>query len=382
MPWKDHSVSQVRLGFAHAVRSAGVPVVEACRRFGISRKTGYKWLARFDAQTVAGLEDHSRRPLHSPRRTDAPIEGMILAARDRFGWGGRKIRAYLIHHGHSASSLPSARTTQAILARHGKVHPTTDATPKPLECFERSAPHDLWQADHKGAIEVARKDTFPLVVVDDHSRYLIALHPCHDKSMALAWNVFWNAFGEFGLPKSVLTDNAFGTTFDVPKTLSWFESQLVRLRIDSIHGRPYHPQTQGKVERFNGTLEREMLPRARTDQPQHFATDAAAFRELYNHTRPHEALGDKPPVSRFAKSPRERPDTLPEADSFYPAGSELRKVASSGDIRWAGSRILAGRGLVGQTVRLEEREHELAVFYCWKQIRAIPRERLGLNGML
>jgi transposase InsO family protein len=306
------------------------------------------------------------------------VERQILDTRDRFGWGARKLAAYLANEG---LGVPSIRTTHAILRRNGRLAvPQTPAAP--LQYFERSEPHDLWQADHKGPVEVARRDHFPLAIEDDHSRFLIALHPCIDKTMARAWEVLWEAFAEFGLPKAFLSDNAFGTTFDVPKTLSWIDSQLVRLGIQPIHGRPYHPQTQGKVERFNGTLQREMLPRARTDCLDHFAADLASFRDLYNHIRPHQALGDKPPVSRFAKSPRPRPAVLPEPESFYPPGSILRQVSTSGDIHWKHARILAGRGLVGHPVRLEPRDHELAIFFCWKQIRCIPLERMTDKGML
>jgi len=386
MPWKAHPVSQLRLALAHAVRTANVPVAQAAQRFGVSRKTAFKWLARFDAQADAGaatLDDRSRRPARSPRRTDAALQQLILDARDRYGWGGRKLRAYLIDQGHG-DRLPSARTAHAILLRNGRVGAKASADLMPLQHFQRPEPHDLWQADHKGPVEVARQDRFPLLIEDDCSRFLIALHDCVDKTMALAWKVLWRAFEEFGLPRAILTDNAFGTTFDVPKTLSWFDAQLVLLGITPIHGRPYHPQTQGKVERLNGTLEREALlnGRVRRDCAQHFAEDLAIFRDLYNHTRPHEALGDKPPVSRFAKSPRLRPREMPLAESFYPAGSQLRKVNPSGDVRFAGARILAGRGLVGQTVRVELREHELAIFFCCKQIRSIPLERLSFTGML
>jgi transposase InsO family protein len=392
MPWKALPMSQLRLAFAHAVRTTNVPVAQAARRFGVSRKTAYKWLDRFDAaqlhvvqvdaapaDATASLEDRSRRLARSPRRTDATLEQLILDARDRYGWGGRKLHAYLSAAGHR---LPSARTTHAILARNDRIGPPP-ADPAPCQHFERPEPHDLWQADHKGPVEVARRDHFPLVVLDDHSRFCLALHDCIDKTMARVWNVLWQAFDEFGLPRAFLSDNAFGTTFDVPKTLSWIDAQLVLLGIAPLHGRPYHPQTQGKVERFNGTLEREALCRTvRTDCDEHFAADLHDFRDLYNHTRPHEALGDKPPVSRFAKSPRARPAKLPAADSFYPPGSELRKVGSSGDIRLDRGRILAGRGLVGQTVRIERRDNEVAVYFAWKQIRLISMDRMAQSGML
>ena len=183
------------------------------------------------------------------------------------------------------------------------------------------------------------------------------------------------------MPQSVLCDNAFGTTFEVPKTVSWFDAQLIRLGIRPIHGRPYHPQTQGKVERLHGTLEREVWPHVRRDSLLHFSEDVNHWRtQVYNTIRPHEALGDKPPLSRFCPSPRPRPAEIPEVE--YPSGSITRKVSTSGDIRWRKYRILAGGGLVGQYVRIEERDHEIAVYYAWKQVRGIPHAQLKLGTML
>jgi transposase InsO family protein len=250
-----------------------------------------------------------------------------------------------------------------------------------VQCFEYAAPHQLWQCDFKGPLEIARQKVYPFTVLDDHSRFLIALHPCTDVSLRPAFDILWDAFGQFGLPEALLCDNAFGTAFQTPKTLSWFDARLVRLGIRPVHGRPYHPQTQGKVERLHGTLQRELWPHVRRDSLEHFAEDLQRWRQdVYNTIRPHEALADKPPLSRFAPSPRPRPDSLPPVE--YPAGSLVRKVSTSGDIRWNSLRILAGRGLVGELVRLEPRDHELALFYCSRQIRTIPNNQLKPGPML
>jgi transposase InsO family protein len=323
------------------------------------------------------LSDWTRRPKASPRKTTTDVELRILEVRRQFGWGPRKIRAYLQTRGED---MPSIRTVGNILRRCGCIDSRQRVLPD-VQSFERAASNQLWQCDHKGPIEVARQKVHPLTVLDDHSRFLIALTPCLDLTMRTAFGVLWDAFGEFGLPESLLADNAFGTSFMVPKTVSWFDAQLIRLGIKPIHGRPYHPQTQGKVERFHGTLERELWPSIRRDRLEHFSADLARFRyEVYNTQRPHEALGDRPPLSRYHPSPRPRPPRVPAVE--YPTGSILRKVAAGGDISYGGCRILVGAGLLKQRVRLEDHGHEIRIFYGWKQIRSLATELLQRDKLL
>jgi hypothetical protein len=188
--------------------------------------------------------------------------------------------------------------------------------------------------------------------------------------MRAAWDVLWGLFGEVGLPDELLCDNSFGTRHR-QLGLSWFEARLIRLGIRPIHGRPYHPQTQGKLERLHATLEAEVWPRVRRDDRDAFAHDVEHWRTaVYNTLRPHEALGDRPPLTRWVPSPRPRPARLPPV--AYPPGAILRKVSAVGIIRWRQHPILAGNGLAGEWVRLEERDGELAVFYAAKEIRRVP----------
>jgi transposase InsO family protein len=377
VPWKVEPVSEIRSAFVHQVLSLKTSVAEACRKFRVSRKTGYKWLSRYGRDPLQPLVDRSRRPCLSPARTAAALEDQILAIRSQFGWGPRKIRAYLVQRG---LSLPSVRTVANILRRRGAMTPSEPAESSPQR-FQRETPHQLWQCDHKGPLEVERRKVYPFSVLDDHSRFLLALGPCLDLTMKTAFDVLWNTFGEFGLPEALLCDNAFSTTYTVPKTLSWFEAQLVRLGIRTLHGRPYHPQTQGKVERLHGTLERELWPRARRDCLEHFRSDLSDWRlQVYNSVRPHEALGDQPPLTRFQPSPRPRPKDLPKVE--YPSDAQLRKVSGAGDIRWRGYRILASHGLIGEHVRIEENDYEIQVFYSWKKIRSIPLSTLNRDKML
>lgn len=376
MPWKVTRVSDQRLALVQAVRCLGMPVAQAAREFGVSRKTVYKWLKRREEVPDHPLEDHSRRPRLSPRRTPEDLEQRAIRVRDQYGWGARKIRADLSRRGYT---VPSIRTVHEILRRHGRVQHHPPEAPE-LERFERADPNELWQIDFKGFIEVQRRRFEQLTVLDDHSRYLLALHLCPDRTMNTAWGVLWDVFGQVGMPEAVLCDNAFSARSSSLRTISHFDSMLIRLNIRPIHGRPYHPQTQGKVERFHGTLEREFYPRARHESLTCFSNDARCWRDLYNHRRPHEGIGDVPPISRWRPSPRRRPDRLPEIE--YPSGAMLRKVSTSGDIRWKVLRIMAGRGIVGQYVAVEDRDHELLIKYGDHLVRRLHKDQLVPGKML
>jgi len=244
-----------------------------------------------------------------------------LRVRDDFGWGPRKIHAYLTQQGQH---LPSIRTVAAILKRSGRVDRPAEPC-VPLQRFERGRPNELWQCDFKGYLEIARQRIYPFTLLDDHSRYLFTICPCRDQTMQTAWDILWRIFGEVGLPEELLCDNAFGNKPQLPG-LSWFEARLIRLGVRVAHGRPYHPQTQGKLERLHGTLEREVFPRLPRDALPEFQAGLDHWRQcVYNPLRPHEALGDRPPLVRWRPSPRPRPATLP--DVAYPPGAVLRKVA-------------------------------------------------------
>ena len=377
MPWEVQPVPELRSALVHAVRHAGLSVAEAARRYGISRQAAHTWLARYDADPDAPLVDRPRRPRRSPGRTPEEAERAVLEARDRWGWGPRKLRAVMTREGLAP---PPVRTIAAILRRHGRTRPAPGEPGPPPQRFERSAPNELWQMDFKGPIEVARRKVTPLSVLDDHSRYLLCLRPCADMTHATVQAALWDVFGDVGMPESLLCDNAFSNAKTGGVGLTGFEGWLVRLGIRPAHGRPYHPQTQGKVERFHGTLESELWPRVRRDSDEHFAADCEAWRPVYNAIRPHEALGDEPPVTRWRPSPRKRPDRIPEAT--YPAGSVLRRVGQVGEIRYRMARILVGRGLTGEPVRVEERDGQVEVYYCDYRVRCLSAAELRCDRML
>jgi transposase InsO family protein len=376
MPWKVKPMSQLRAALVHAITVEHTPLAQACRHFGVSRKTAYKWLRRAQQPAGCTFRDQSRRPHHSPRHTDTVLEKRILALRDRYGWGARKLWAILRHQ---RRAVPSIRTVHAILRRHQRVLLTPPPILPPPQSFVRSKPNELWQLDFKGPVEIDRQRIHPLSVLDDHSRYLLGLRACTDLTFQTTWDFLWELFGQFGLPDALLCDNFFAAR-NSQIGLSAFDALLLRLDIRPLHGRPYHPQTQGKVERFHGTLERELWPTIRRDCLAHFEEDLQRWRQRYNTLRPHEALGDQTPKRCWRPSRRHRPTRLPEV--AYPAGAMLRLVGSNGEVCWRGARILAGWGLAGQTVRVEESEHELAIFFANHCVRRLAHNQLRKRRML
>jgi transposase InsO family protein len=379
MPWNGvMTMSELRIAFVHRVLDQAAPVAEACRQFGISRKTGYKWLHRFRQTPQTPLEDHSRRPNASPHRTPRPVVDRILQLRDRYHWGAAKIHVYLRHQG---VPVPSARTVHNILRRQGRTEPT--APPKaPCQRFERSQPNDLWQLDFKAHLELQRQRIYPLTILDDHSRYLLRLTPCADMRFATAWQVLWDLFGDVGMPRQLLSDNQFNSNGRAGHAgLSWFDAQLLRLGIRSLHGRPFHPQTQGKVERIHGTINREILPFADRTSLHTFAQDLDRWRSrVYNACRPHEALAMDAPVNHWTPSQRPRPDRVPDLE--YAPGSLLRKIQAAGWISYRSCRILIGKGLAGDFVRLEDHANELTIYYANYPIRRLANAQLNRHTVL
>lgn len=378
MPWKETTMSEQRHCFVLEVLNVGTSVAAACRKFGISRTTGYKWLKRHRQQPQQPLTNRSRRPQRCPNKTPDDIEQLILQVRDRYHWGAFKIWHYLDQQGQE--NLPSIKTIGNVLKRRGKI-PTPATVQSPRECqrFERAVPNELWQCDFKGGWEIQGVKHYPLTVIDDHSRFLLALQLCDSVQMSAAWQVLWDVFGEYGLPQQLLCDNAFGSVHAVAG-LSWLESRLIRLGIEPIHGRPYHPQTQGKVERLHGTLERELVASLDRCSVQRCQAGMDRWRrEVYNSCRPHEGLAGKTPLSCWRPSPRIRPATLPELE--YPPGSLTRVIAGGGDISWKGYRIRVGAGLVGERVAVEEEDHDVLIYYGPKQVRRIALVQLKKGTM-
>ena len=372
MPWQEVSIMSQRCEFVKLASLQQISFRELCRRFAISAPTGYKWLERSRDQGP-DLSDRPRRPRTSPQKTSEALEAQVVALRTRHRtWGGRKIAARLTAKGFE--QVPAPSTITDILRRHDLLGEDQAQKHRPYLRFERPAPNDLWQMEFKGNFAVSDGRCHPLTILDDHSRYSIAVRACRNEKSATVQAQLIECFRRYGLPKQMLMDNG-GPWSSPVRGLTVLEAWLMRLDIGISHGRPHHPQTQGKEERFHRTLKADVL---QFDAPCDFAGCQPAFdafRTLYNHERPHEALGMQPPASRYAPSPRSYPETLPPIQ--YAPGDHICKV-SFNRVRFRGQVIVVGEGVVGQYVALRPTLEDgvYDVIYCNTTIRQINlRER-------
>lgn len=350
MPWKVQNVSEVRTELVQLMSAEGVNVSELCRRFGVSRKTAYKWLERSQEAGREGLEDRSRRPLTSPTQTPEAIEQRILELRDEHpAWGGRKLNASLKREG--VKQRPAASTITEILRRNGRLVPEESVRHRPFIRFEHPRPNDLWQMDFKGHFGLSGGGRcHPLTILDDHSRYAITLAACGDERGETVKARLQAVFRRYGLPQAMLMDNGapWGGEAQSPETLLTVWLMCLGIRI--THGRPYHPQTQGKDERFHRTLNLELLSRRTFTDLGDCQIHFDPWRQMYNFDRPHEALDMASPASRYQPSARSFPETLPEQE-FSP-GDQPRKIQDDGTFSFKGRQYQFSRAFHRQAIAL------------------------------
>lgn len=355
MPWEPMSKQDLRLEFVVAATREGANVRELCRRHGISAKTGYKWIARFRELGDAGLMDQSRRPKSSPRRSNAPLEHAVLGHRKEHpAWGGRKIRAVLIREGTVA---PAASTITQILRRHGEPIGQFGGGEAAFTRFEREHPNELWQMDFKGWVRLADgRQLFPLTILDDHSRMAMALKACPDQQTDTVWQALVPVFRFYGLPFQMITDNGppWGNGPGSPYTP--LGVMLIDQGIRLSHSRPYHPQTLGKDERFHRSLKAEVLSRPCFASFQEATQAFDAWRHIYNHKRPHEALDMAVPAERYSCSPRQYQDAIKPFE--YAPADELRAVHEGGHISFKGHRISVPKAFAGRKLALRPTEND------------------------
>jgi len=347
MPWRTHTPMSQKLEFVVLASRAGLAFTELCRRFGVSRKTGYKWLTRYKVGGQAALAERSRRPHRSPRQVVPVVAQAVIALRQETTWGARKLRQRLLAQGHAA--VPAASTCTAILRRADLLKKERAAAP--LQRFERPLPNDLWQMDHKGhfATQCGQR-CHPLTVLDDHSRFNLVLDAAGNERAPTVQTALTAAFERYGLPEAILCDNGgvwgriTSTTGHSPLSI-W----LLRLGVRVLHGRPYHPQTQGKEERFHRTLKAELLNRHTWRDLAHCAAEFPRYRQRYNHERPHDALDGQTPASHYRVSVRRMPAALPPLE--YPQ-MEVRIVRAKGVITFRGQSWYIGEAFTALPVGL------------------------------
>jgi transposase InsO family protein len=349
----------------------GTSIRELCRRFKVSEKTFYKWRHRFAVEGEPGLVDRSRRPHQSPQRTEPATEEKIVSMRKSHrGWGARKIRTRLLVLGHT--DIPGSSSVHRILRRNGQIDPTESKKHQPFQRFEHEAPNQLWQMDFKGWFRTGDgAPCHPLTVLDDHSRYVVCLQSCADQRATTVQDRLTAVFRCYGLPQRMTMDNGSPWGGDDGSGYTPLTAWLVRLGVAVSHSRPYHPQTQGKDERFHRTLGVELLRWHHFPTLKHVQQRFDPYRHIYNHERPHQALGMNVPASRYRISDRPFPDTLPAIE--YDSGDVVRMVNVKGQISYHRQMFTVGKAFRGYPVAVRPTTQDgiADVYFCHQRITQI-----------
>lgn len=378
MPWEEVKQLDQRVRFIVAYQSETYSITELCERFGISRKTGYKWIQRFESEAWEGLKNRSRAARTCPHRTSEWMEAQLVAARKSHPtWGPKKL-LFKVGESHPELKWPAASTVGDILKRHGLVkkrkrRPRCWHPGRPIVSMRK--PNDVWTVDFKGEFRMGdRQYCYPLTVVDGSSRYLLACRGLPSTSEATARPQFERLFRKFGLPRQILSDNGQPFASHAIGGLSLLSIWWVRLGIQPLRIEPGHPEQNGRHERLHKTLKAETIRPPKANMARQQRAFNRFIRE-YNEERPHEALGQKPPGRSYSASPRPFPKRLPEPG--YPSHFEIRRVGPSGAIHWRSTTPFVSKALRGQSVGLEEVDHEIWSVYLGPLLLGRFDERAG-----
>lgn len=369
VPWNEISIMEQRREFVALASHEGANISELCRRFGISRQVGYKWLGRFSGRDE-DLSDRSRRPLCCPAQTCPDVEAAVLAVRDAHpAWGARKIARCLERDGIRP---PAVSTVHAILKRDGRIEPSA-RTSHTYGRFEKPAANDLWQMDFKGRVRMKRGSwCHPLTIIDDHSRYSLCLQACENERGTTVKPLLEKAFQLYGLPLAFYVDNGSPWGGGVPGQWTALGVWLLKLGIEVIHSRPYHPQGRGKIERFHRSLKAEVFEMRSFTNFAQLQRRFDQWRMLYNTERPHEGLDMSVPADRYQPSCRPMPQTLPEVE--YHSDDIVRRVGMTKFyVSFKGRLWMVPTAFRGERVAIRPRQTDglYGVFFGATQIATI-----------
>lgn len=362
MPWHESRAMDERLGFVSEWLSGEVSKTELCEAYGISRRVGYKWLARYQAEGVSGLADRSHAPLIHGRATSADlVEKIVGLRRNRPTWGPRKLVAKL-EQLHPGLDWPSHSTVHELLKREGLVQARRlrrRPPPRLGELVTAERPNQVWAVDHKGWIRLGDgRRCEPLTLADTYSRFLLAVSTGGGVCEAETRPVMERAFKAYGLPEVIRSDNGSPFASASVTGLTGLSVWWIKLGVRPERITPGRPQENGRLERFHLTLLEAMRPPAATRAAQ--ARRFEAFRRDYNHQRPHQALKQTPPADFYTPSPRPMPKRTQEPDY---SGKITRKVRSNGEIKFAGGLVHISSALAGEGVGIEQIEQGWRVWF-------------------
>ena len=355
MPWLETAPMEQRERFVRDDRLALYTMTELCDRYDISRKTGYKWLERFDAGGRAGLSDRSRAPHQCPHRITEHVAQLIcLARRQHPSWGPEKLLQWLGPR-HPDIDLPAVSTAGDLLARKGLVKKRRRRRPHlhpGVVPAVTTQPNDLWTADFKGQFRT--RDgiyCYPLTIADQHTRFLMACHGLLSTKGHGVRPVFDRLFREYGLPRAIRTDN--GVPFATTGIHGFSQLNVWWLRLGIQHQRilPGQPQQNGAHERMHKTLKGDAIrpPRATLAAQQRAFN---RFRGMYNTERPHKFLRGRTPGSLYRPSTRPYTGELPPIE--YPGHFLVKRITNAGTFRFKKRLLFIANALKQHTIGLEE----------------------------
>ncbi|MEA2819167.1 MAG: hypothetical protein QOJ86_1171 [Bradyrhizobium sp.] len=364
MGWTETCAVDERKRFVIAAAKHEEPFAALCRGFGVSRRVGYKWLARYREAGVDGLLDHSRAPLHHPHAiADDIAEGCLAVRRKHPSWGPLKVRAWLERKA-PATEWPAASTIGALFDREGltvKRKLRRRSPPSSAPFADCEAPNDVWCIDFKGWFLTGDgKRCEPLTLTDAQSRYLLRCQALARTDTDHVWPVLDAAFREFGLPHYMRSDNGSPFASCGAGGLSTLSVRLIKAGVVPQRIAPGKPQQNGRHERMHLTLLQDTAsPPA--DSLRQQIKRLRDFQRLYNEERPHQALGNATPADHYTPSPRRFDGVLREPE--YDAGLKVRQVRHNGEIRWRNETIYVNQALAGEPIALEENAAGWSVSY-------------------
>lgn len=366
MALEERTIVDLREEMALRALDGRHTVSEVAEMFGVTRPTVRQWRERYRELGRGGLEDRSHVPHSCPHRTGEEIEQLIIAERERWGWGSKKILRRL-QDAHPELSLPKRATIDAILRRHDLVRRTPRRRAKGRTPFgvrySATEPGQLTTIDFKGQFRLKNGPyCYPLTIVDHTSRYLLACTALPSTRFAPMWKVLERVFSEHGLPDAVQSDNGppFGPTHG---KFSMLSVRLMMLDVQPVFSRPGRPQDNGRHERMH----RDLKAASTRPPSQSFAKQQARFDEFvhtYNHERPHEAIDMKRPAQMYRPPRRALPRKI--AAPEYPAHFEVRKIGSGGMVSWFGQPIFITQALAGQRLGFEEIDDGLWAVHLYR----------------
>jgi putative transposase len=360
MPWRETHAMDERMSFIVDMQREESSLAALCRRYGVSRKTGYKWIDRFEAFGLEGLKDRSSAAHRHPNEVDGCVADEVIGVRAAHpSWGPKKIKAWLSMK-WPQTVWPSQSTIGELLDRRGLVRPRRKRRQVPPQGGPLSpalCANDVWGIDFKGWFRTgdgARCE--PLSLSDLSSRYVLRLQALAGIDGEQVWPILETAFFEFGLPRVVRSDNGAPFASVAAGGLSRLGVRLIKAGVVPERIKPGRPQQNGRHERMHLTLKQETAsPPAQTLRQQQRRFDA--FRTIFNEERPHEALGQTPPAQHYDPPPRPYSGRLREPD--YAGDQIVRRVRSNGDIKWRGERLFLSQTLVGEPVGIRQTEDGL-----------------------